>query len=147
KSEMLGELSAVGVTLAEKPAEDPAPQTGQQSGQENASKTESLSQQSTHSDPGIPDYVYGDIEDINIQEPDGHPDLVAATTTLGVCCGSDTSLYLFQRSESAWHLILAQEAEEYDEVSGAQEMFEYRISPPDSDGRFFVVTANVNPWC
>src|SRR5262249_52560562 len=46
-----------------------------------------------------------------------------------------------------WRLILAQEANGYEDISGAQGWFDYRVSPPDPAGGFFVVTANVNPWC
>jgi hypothetical protein len=92
-------------------------------------------------------YVYGDIDSIEIEQPAGHPELLAATTKLGVCCGTDSSLYLFERSGSQWQLVLAQEAADYTEVSGAQGMFSYAVSPPDGQNGFFVVTANVNPWC
>jgi hypothetical protein len=171
RSGIVGELNAAGVTVAEPPEDEPATQTERESSpvdtskvevvlptsgtpiltvesaSVNCSKVEAPAQQPATSGSGIPDYVYGDIEEIDVRQPEGYPDLAAAVTTLGVCCGSDSSLYLFQRSESFWHLILAQEANGYEEVSGAQGSFEYRISPPDSDGRFFVVTANVNPWC
>lgn len=92
-------------------------------------------------------YVYGDIHSIEIEQPAGHPNLLAATTKLGVCCGTDSSLYLFERSGSQWQLVLAQEAGDYEEVSGAQGRFSYAVSPPDGQSGFFVVTANVNPWC
>src|SRR5262249_7368468 len=92
-------------------------------------------------------YVYGDVYDIRIQQPEAHPDLLAVTTTIGVCCGDDTSFYLFKRENAEWRLVLAQEANDYDEIDGAQGRFTLAISPPDKQGKFFVVTANVNPWC
>ena len=94
-----------------------------------------------------PPYVYGDIFDISIEQPGGHPELLVATTTIGVCCGADTSLYLFKKSGDGWKLTLAQEAGEYEDVSGAHGSFQYEISKPDGNGNFFVATANVNPWC
>ncbi|HZS06788.1 MAG TPA: hypothetical protein VFD58_18275 [Blastocatellia bacterium] len=93
------------------------------------------------------DYVYGDIYGVEIRRPAGHHDLLAATITVGVCCGEDTSLYLFRKQGRAWKLILADESDGYTEVSGAQGRFRYVISAPDRRGDFFVVTANVNPWC
>jgi hypothetical protein len=39
-------------------------------------------------------YTYGEIDAVSIRRPEGHPDLLAVTTTLGVCCGEDTSFYL-----------------------------------------------------
>ena len=92
-------------------------------------------------------YVYGDIHSIKIEQPVGHPEMLAATTTLGVCCGSDSSLYLFEKKGNQWALGLAQEANDYDEVNGAQGRFSYAVSPTDARNHFFVVTANVNPWC
>ncbi len=92
-------------------------------------------------------YVYGNIHQITVQRPAGHPDFIAVTTTIGVCCGQDTSLYLFKKLGAHWRLVLAQETNNYKEVSGAQGRFEYALSAPDERGDFFVVTANVNPWC
>lgn len=92
-------------------------------------------------------FTYGDIYNISLEKPLRHPDLLALTTTLGVCCGNDTSLYLFKDDGKQWKLIMAQESNNYDEVSGAQGGFQYAISPPDKQNKYFVVTANVNPWC
>jgi hypothetical protein len=92
-------------------------------------------------------YVYGDIPDIRIERPAGHHNLLAVITTIGICCGEDSSLYLFRRSDEQWKLILADESSDYKEVSGAQGRFRYVISAPDWQGDFFVVTANVNSWC
>jgi hypothetical protein len=92
-------------------------------------------------------YAYGDIFGITIEQPAGHPELLVATTTLGICCGEDTSFYVFKKDNGYWKLILLQESNAYDEVSGAQGMFQYAISPLDDKSDFFVVTANVNPWC
>jgi hypothetical protein len=93
------------------------------------------------------EYVYGDIHQVAVFRPAQHPDLIAVTTTIGICCGEDTSLYLFKKQGARWWLALAQEANNYAEISGAQAWFQYALSPPDRHGNFFVVTANVNPWC
>ncbi len=93
------------------------------------------------------DYVYGDIYNIAIERPATHPDLIVATTTLGICCGEDTSFYIFKNDGAQWKLVLGQETNDYDEISDAHSRFQYSISPPDNSNNFFVVTANVNPWC
>jgi hypothetical protein len=93
------------------------------------------------------DYRYGSIYGVNIRQPPSHPELLAATTAIGVRCGKDSSLYLFKRVGERWELILTQEANGYEDISGAQGMFDYAISPPDAKDDFFIVTANVNPWC
>jgi hypothetical protein len=93
-------------------------------------------------------YVYGDIYGITVEQPAGHPELRVATTTLGISCGEDTSLYVFKYDGSRWQFVLAQESNDYDKVSGAQGLFQYAVSPKKTKGDdFFVVTANVNPWC
>ncbi len=92
-------------------------------------------------------YAYGSINNITIQRVVNHPDLLAATTTIELCCGSDTSLYIFKNDGTQWNLVLAHEANEYADVSGAHGALKYAISPTDDKGEFFVVVANVNPWC
>ncbi len=91
-------------------------------------------------------YRYGDLFDVKVNHSVRHPDLIAVTTTLEIPCGQDSSLYVFRKSSRDWRLILAQEANDYDLISGAQGLFDYRISPGRSR-EFFVLTVNVNPWC
>jgi hypothetical protein len=98
------------------------------------------------SDDKEPGFTYGRISSISIEKIKDSPDILAATTTIPVCCGSDTSLYLFKKNGRKWDLILAQESNDYAEVSGAQGSFQFEISPA-AGGNFFVVTKNVNPWC
>ena len=92
-------------------------------------------------------YTYGDINEVTVKYPAGNVNILTATTTIGVCCGEDTSLYVFKRNHSRWQLALTQEANGYKEVSGAQGRFRYAVSRLDSNQNFFVVTARVNPWC
>lgn len=92
-------------------------------------------------------YIYGYIPAITFQHPPHNPNLLVVTTTIGVCCGEDTSLYVFQKQQRRWQLVVQHEANNYEEVSSANGRFRYAISPPDRNGRFFVVTARVNPWC
>jgi hypothetical protein len=145
QAEITAELNAAGVIVAD-PCKDRAGQD-QEEGPGNPPQAGTASEQAGNPCDDHSNYVYGDILSIDIKQPDMHPELVAATTTLGVCCGSDTSLYLFQRQDVAWALILAQETNDYDDGSGAQGSFDYRVSPPDPAGGFFVVTANVGPSC
>jgi hypothetical protein len=92
-------------------------------------------------------YIYGEICGVTVEKPEGHPHLLVATTTIGISCGSDTSLYVFQYNGTGWDLTLAEEANDYDDVSGALGRFQWGISQPDRQNNFFVVAANVNPWC
>jgi hypothetical protein len=92
-------------------------------------------------------FLYGGIYAFSVRLAPNNPDWLAVTTELELCCGSDTSLYLFKHSRATWELALAQEANNYHDVSGAQGLFQYAISAPDHQKQFFVVTVNVNPWC
>lgn len=92
-------------------------------------------------------YSLGNVFDIEVKRPAGHQNLIAVTITLAIPCGSDASLYLFEKRDQQWELVLAQEANEYENISGAQGIFGYDISPADGKDNFFVVTVNVNPWC
>jgi hypothetical protein len=50
------------------------------------------------------EFVYGDMDQISIRQPTSDPDLLAFTTTLGVCSGEDTSLYIARREGHRWSL-------------------------------------------
>jgi len=92
-------------------------------------------------------HFFGDVYDLKVERPSSPANLIVVTITLGIPCGSDSSLYIFQRTEQQWRLALAQEANDYDQISGAQGLFDYAISPLDSNNEFFILTGNVNPWC
>jgi hypothetical protein len=92
-------------------------------------------------------HTFGNVISINITRPREHPDLIAATTTISVHCGEDSSLYLFRHEGARWRLLLADEANGYEQVNGAQGSYNFRLSPPDARGDFFVVTTEVTPWC
>ncbi|HKA18352.1 MAG TPA: hypothetical protein VKN18_08545 [Blastocatellia bacterium] len=92
-------------------------------------------------------YDYGAVYDITIKRPQSCSDLLTVTTTLGVPCGSDTSLYIFKYENNDWRLKVSCEVNDYADISGVQGRFAYGISWPREDGQFFIVTASVNPWC
>jgi hypothetical protein len=97
--------------------------------------------------PNDADGPYGRLVDLAVQRPAGHQHLLAVSLTQGISCGSDTSLYLFEEKDQAWRLAFALEANGYEEVSGALGSFDFRVSPPDPKGGFFLVAADINPWC
>lgn len=92
-------------------------------------------------------YSYGGILDISARRFEHNPDVLAVTATLSVCCGDDTALWVFRRTDKSWTLAVAQEAASYDEVNGALGSFQYLVSPREADGDFFVVSAFSHPWC
>jgi hypothetical protein len=92
-------------------------------------------------------HPYGWVEELRIEQPKDNSQLLAVTTTIGLNCGNDTSLYVFQRRSAAWELVLAQEANDYADVGGAHGSFQYAISALEPGGGWYVATANINPWC
>jgi hypothetical protein len=90
---------------------------------------------------------FGSLLRVTLATPDGYPDLLAATTTLSIPCGDDSSLYLFEKHSDGWKLILGQEVNDYDSISDAQGSLGYAVGPSDRSQPFFVVMASVNPWC
>ncbi|MGH9760149.1 MAG: hypothetical protein ACREAC_04810, partial [Blastocatellia bacterium] len=52
-------------------------------------------------------FGYGAIHDIEVAQPNDDRDLIAVTTSLGVVCGEDTSLYLFERRRNVWKLVIS----------------------------------------
>ena len=90
---------------------------------------------------------FGYLSDVTVRQPERHPDLVAVVTNLTIPCGSDASLNLYRRTGTTWQLILVAESNGYADISGAQGSFQFAISPPDGEGNWFVVAADVNPWC
>ncbi len=90
---------------------------------------------------------YGDVVELQIEQPRAHPGILTVAITLGVMCGTDTSLYVFRREASGWQLILTREADGYATVEGAQNLFDYQLSAPEPGGGFFVATASINAWC
>ncbi len=90
---------------------------------------------------------FGYLSDVTVRQPERHPDLVAVVTNLTIPCGSDASLNLYHRTGATGQLILVAESNGYADISGAQGSFQFAIAPPDGEGNWFVVTADVNPWC
>lgn len=89
---------------------------------------------------------YGDIASIEVVAPPGHRDLLAVVVALSIPCGSDSALFLF-RHERDWRLVYEREEDDYDSISGALGTFGWKVSPPDEQGRFLVVTSSISPWC
>jgi len=73
--------------------------------------------------------------------------LVSITATLGIMCGSDSMLLIYAPHENSWMQVLRWQAPPYEKVGGGFWIFQYRISPPDTKGAWFVLTSRVGAWC
>jgi hypothetical protein len=89
---------------------------------------------------------YGWLYPVEVQKPLPGRALISVQATVGIACGSDSSLYIFELKNKKWELTLSLESNGYEEVSGAQGSLEYVVGngPP---GPWWVATANINPWC
>ena len=72
------------------------------------------------------------------------------STELWLPCGStdpDSAIYVFRQNQRRWDLVLATESDfdpvEEDPASGMQ----YRLSPPDEKGDWFMVVGHIPPSC
>lgn len=90
---------------------------------------------------------YGYQADATMERPEGHRKLLVVTTTVGIMCGSDDSLYVYQQNGTVWTLILSLEANDYQEISSAQFNMKVAVSPPDENNNFFVSIAHTTAWC
>lgn len=91
--------------------------------------------------------LYGRLLKFNVTMPPGHPDLLAFQTDVSIPCGDDSSLYIFQRKESGWRMVIGREQDNYTLISDARGQFAFQVSPTDDAGDWFVVAVDVNPWC
>lgn len=77
----------------------------------------------------------------------GRPDLLAVVAEFSIECGADAILVLYQRDGDGWREVMVRRSAPYSEVSGGWMMFQYAVSPPDPQGRWYVATSRVPGWC
>jgi hypothetical protein len=92
-------------------------------------------------------FPYGSLVELAVEQPPQHPDLLLFSPRLGIACGDDSPLYLFRKSGNRWRLLIAVESNGYEEVKSALGELQYRVSPPDALGNWFLVYAHDSPWC
>jgi hypothetical protein len=92
------------------------------------------------------DHPYGVIWDATLERPDNQPNLLVATTSIGIAYGSDTSLYVYRKDGLHWILMIALEENDYAEVRSAQYGLVYAVSPPDENGNFFLASVHTTAW-
>lgn len=90
---------------------------------------------------------HGNLVAFEVSRVEGHPDMLAVVGTLAIKCGSDSMLILYRRTPSGWREAMVRRAEPYREVKGGWGDLRFAVSPADSTGNWFVVTASTTPWC
>lgn len=90
--------------------------------------------------------TFGKLNGFVAESPPDRPDLLLVQTSISITCGDDSSLYIFKREASGWRALLFLETDDYDSIDKATGSFSYAL-PPEASGKFYVLTASVNPWC
>ncbi|HTT98322.1 MAG TPA: hypothetical protein VMF58_09750 [Rhizomicrobium sp.] len=78
---------------------------------------------------------------------DSRPGLLAIVARFGIACGEDAMLTVFERRDNTWVEVLRTQSAPYKTVAGGWWSLDYRISPRNKDGNWFVVTKTLAPWC
>ena len=73
--------------------------------------------------------------------------MLAVVATLGIVCGTDSILMLYGREKGRWRELMVRRARPYSEVKGGWADLRFAVSPKDRQGRWFVATVSVTPWC
>jgi hypothetical protein len=91
--------------------------------------------------------AYGDVPEFAVAPAAVQPQLIGIVARMPIECGLDSALFVFEREAGAWRERLHWQSAPYTDVSGAFEAFDYKISPPDAHGRWYVLVKDVAPWC
>jgi hypothetical protein len=89
----------------------------------------------------------GTIEDVTVEFPPGLEGYAVAKTTVSIPCGSDSSLYVFQRDGTQWKLVLAQEAPDNRGIEEALHNLSYAVIRPEIASPPVVLSVNENASC
>jgi hypothetical protein len=95
--------------------------------------------------------AYGEIRKIKFDSNiDNDPPLLIVSTQLWLPCGSsdpDSAIYVFRKISRRWELVMSTDSD-FDPVGDADEGgLQYKISPHDSKGRWFLAIAQLPPSC
>lgn len=90
---------------------------------------------------------HGEALGYSVVPVDSHPDMLAVVATLGIKCGSDSMLMLYGREAGRWRELMVRRSAPYGEVKGGWGDLRFAVSPPDSQGKWFVATVSTTPWC
>jgi hypothetical protein len=86
---------------------------------------------------------FGSLLDLQVRpEPHG---MLAVVVTLGMSCGSDSTLHLFQGGGSELRRVLTAAARNKKSIADGQLFLEYAVIPTESGVQ--VAVAHTTPWC
>jgi hypothetical protein len=92
---------------------------------------------------------YGEINQVKFDWKLGYsPNLLIVSTQLWLPCGAkdpDTTIYVFEGGARQFKLVLATDSDFEPTLGEQDEGMQYRISPPDDRGKWFLVVAHEPP--
>lgn len=90
---------------------------------------------------------YAQLVDLKVNSPEGFPAVMVVRTSINLECGRDTSLYVFERKQSSWELVLDSSANDCTAIDGARENLNYELSTLHDTPSWYVLLAYSPPWC
>ena len=86
--------------------------------------------------------------DVSFSHPEGEPDWLQMSTDIGIPCGADQSVYLYEWRNGGWdrRFVLEADAGEWDKY-GPQNFVELQVSPNHANGTRLVLTTGWPPAC
>jgi hypothetical protein len=95
--------------------------------------------------------AYGEIRRIKFDWKLGYePTMLIVSTQLWIPCGNsdpDSAVYVFQGTGRKWNLLLVADSDFDPAGTDDDTGMQYRISPPDDDGKWFMALAHLPPSC
>lgn len=86
--------------------------------------------------------------DISFSRPQGAPKWIQMSTDIGIQCGYDRSVYLFEWRDKRWNRRFTFETDDYSQTEyNPQQEFELEISSPDTRGARLVFVTGLPPAC
>jgi hypothetical protein len=90
---------------------------------------------------------YGFELDFAVRRWADHPSLVGVVANFQIECGSDAIFLIFSGESGPWTEIMRWRSEVYKTIAGAFGDFDYRISPTDELGNWYVLVKSIDPNC
>jgi hypothetical protein len=86
--------------------------------------------------------------DLAFSRPEGEPSWLQMTTDVGIQCGVDRSVYLYEWRDNRWNRRFTLEANDYRKAEyGPQQFIELQISSADARGARLVLVTGLPPAC
>ena len=89
----------------------------------------------------------GLLGDVEVSSPAHDPHWLQITTSVGIMCECDQSIYLYERRDGLWNRRLESEQNGYGKQHYRPQWVSGELSPPNSTGDRLFLTVGFNPAC